>query len=251
MTVRFVMVGAAPTRLDAERARVVEMLARAAPPVSCGPEMPVAPARGPMFTFQPREMVVTEAGGRRSVRTGYRGRDAAQVADVFHRMEAAARSRHARAAKRAQAEGRDVPVFVPPFDPGQVEAARDYAALSERVACSGVKCSSLEAQSGGSGGNGSREEAMLADFQRLRALHRRIGSGLAREVRRIRPEGRKRRAIRVRTLVDLVCLGGVPLSAVLRRHGWAVDAGAVEGLRRSLAAALDRMRGYDLDRPRN
>lgn len=92
---------------------------------------------------------------------------------------------------------------------------------------------------------------MLADFQRLRSLHRRIGHGLAREVRRIRPEGRKRRAIRVRTLVDLVCLGGVPLSAVLRRHGWAVDAGAVEGLRRSLAAALDRMRGYDLDRPRN
>ena len=237
MTVRFVMVDAAVTRLDAERARVVELLARAAPPDVCGPEMPVAPARGPMQRFTPREMAVTEAGGFRSVRAGYAGRDAARVLDAFDVMEARGRA----------AAARHKVAYVSPFTVGQVEAARDYAAVLERVASCGVKLSSLEGVGGG-GDAGAREAAVFDDIARLRMLRRRIGGGLVEGLRRVRPGAVARSSIRLLDAVDRVCVGGVVVSDVLRSGGWPVNGRTRAALCGDLAAAFDRLRGFGLVR---
>lgn len=210
----------------------------AAVPVECGDAIPIAPARGPMVRFTPREARLSDCGGVVVWKSGEDGRDAARVADAFDNMEREAVKYHRR-------RGDDAVRYVPLFSSGQIAAGRDYAMLVERVSASGVKCSSIEAQSGSGGGSGGgREEAMLADFQRLRALQYRIGNGLAKEVRRIRPGGRKRRAIFARRLVDLVCLDGASIKNVLDRHGWAVDHKSRKALRQSLCAALDRMQGY-------
>lgn len=252
-------------RLLTEAEACADLLRAAAPPERCGPEMPVAPARGAMEAFQPREMVMTDAGNPVSRRAGYLGRDAARVADAFDRMTLAAQKAHAgaevralRAHDAAVRAGKAFGAFRPqpfdaPFTHGQVSVARDYLALSERCSAAGLSCVSMETRGGGSGGNGGREEAIFADLQRLRAFHRRIGDGLAKEVRRIRPSvtGGPRRAITVRRLVDMVCLGNQTISEVLEAHRWAANACARKGLREALRGALDRMQGYDLARPQN
>ncbi|MBR9764797.1 MAG: hypothetical protein GYB53_15030 [Rhodobacteraceae bacterium] len=226
------------------------LLDAARPPAVCGPHMPIAPARGPMVHFTPRRMEVTDTGGVVRRHAGSDGMDAARAADVFDLMIAQAQRRHGREIRRARARGDNrLPRFAPPFTVGQVEVAREYAALTERCDAAGVKCSSMEALgAGGSGRAGDREAAIFRDLQQLRAFHVRIGDGLVKEVRRIRPGGRKRVAIRARYLVDQVCLGGLSLSEVLERNGWAVNAKSVDSLRRDLAAALDRLRGFDLAR---
>lgn len=237
-------------RAAAERARCADLLARAAPPGACGPEIPAAPARGPMLTFQPREVSLTEAGNWRTVPAGHAGRMGARVASPFELMTCAARKAHAREVARAEREGRAPPEWRPLFTLGQMAVAEDYAALAERCASAGMTCGTLEPGRGGAGA-GCREEAILSDLRRLAVYHRRIGDGLAREVRRFRPGGAARRPIRVRALVDMVCLGGASLDAVLRAHGWAPDGRIRAALRRSLCAALDRMQGYDLTRPQD
>lgn len=234
----------------AEAARVAAIIAAATPPERCSSAIPVAPARLRCIAEVPRETVMTE-NGPRVRRSAPVGEDRVRIGDAFDEMEDQARRRHAHTARTAEAKGMPVPAFDPPFSPGQVSAGRDYATLVERVAASGVKCSSLEALGARSGG-GDREEAIFRDFRRLRALERRIGDGLAREVRRIRPGGRKRTAIRVRVLVDQVCLGGMTVSEVLRAHGWSHKDPAIRDcVVRSLRAALDRMRGYDLAQPQD
>lgn len=284
---RYDLIEVAPdgrARVLTEKERVAEALARvkarSAVPAACGDEIPLAPARGPMVEFTPREVVQTDTGGYRFQRSGYAGRNGARVADAFDLMTLQAKRQHPRAVKaalaahpqavavaqirhecqavRAHLEGRKIrafsppefvpPAFVAPFTQGQVQMARVYAALSERVSASGVKCSSLEAVNQSGGGGGDREAAMLRDFDALRVLHRRIGHGVAKEIRRIRPGGRKRRAIYVRRLVDAVCLGGATMDDVLEAHGWAVDQKSREGIRAALCGALDRMQGYDLSR---
>ncbi|ETX26408.1 hypothetical protein RISW2_06085, partial [Roseivivax isoporae LMG 25204] len=108
---------------------------------------------------------------------------------------------------------------------------------------------SIETQGAGGGGRpGDREAAIFRDIERLRVLRRRIGDGLAKEVRHIRPGGR-RRAIRLRDLVDQVCCADRTLTDVLRGHGWGVDAKCRDGLRRALCGALDRMQGFGLVYP--
>ncbi|AUR04258.1 hypothetical protein PhaeoP72_02297 [Phaeobacter inhibens] len=235
-------------RLQAEADRIAAIKARCAVPLACGDEIRLAPGRGPMIQFTPREIRQTSTGGFAAIKSGHEGKDAARVADVFDEMDRAARKAHRAVQHRLEREGEDLQPYVPPFTSGQISAGRDYAALVERVSASGVKCSSLEAVNS-SGGGGDREEAIFRDFQRLRALQHRIGDGLAKEVRRIRPSqngGRKRSAIYVRRLVDLVCLGDLSLEGVLASHGWAKDGRAIQSLRASLCAALDRMQGYDL-----
>lgn len=244
-----IVTSAGVARLQDEAARIAEIKARGSVPVECGPAIPVAPGRGPMMRFTPREMRQTAGGGYVSIKTGEAGRDAARVADAFDAMERAAVKAYRAAERRREKAGRDPKSYEPLFTPGQLSAARDYAALVERVTASGVKCSSLEAVHSSGGGGGDREAAIFQDFQRLRALHRRIGDGMAKEVRSIRPSkngGLKRRAIYVRRLVDLVCLGGMSIAGVLEAHDWAKKGDAIKGLRASLCAALDRMQGYDL-----
>lgn len=257
--------GAWRATAEDEAARIAAIKARAQPPASVGPDIIAAPARGPMQVFVPREMVVTDAGNLVSRRAGYKGRDGARVADAFDLMTMNALKAHPKVIAAAEREHRahceglrkkgvaarpfSAPAFVPPFTHGQVAAARDYAALTERCNASGMSCASLEAVGRGSGG-GDREAAIFRDFARLRSLHRRIGDGLAKEVRRHRPSitGGKRSAIRVRTLVDMVCLGNLTLDEVFQRHGWTQKNGAMRAdLRSALCKALDRMQGYDLD----
>jgi len=229
-------------RRDAERDTMADVLNRATPPDACGPEMPVAPARGPMMTFTPRKVVKTDAGNYRSVGDGYLGRRAARQEDAFDTMTRKAFEAHEKA-------GGDETDFVPPFSVGQVEAGREYAALVERVASSGLGCASLEAAGrGGSGGEGV-QAAVFRDIERLRFLRARIGNGLAKEVRRIRPDGAKRIAIRSRDLVDAVCINGNSLNSILKRNGWPINGRENDALRTALCSALDRMRGFDLARP--
>ncbi|MCA0848324.1 hypothetical protein [Salipiger thiooxidans] len=259
-------VAAGRTALDLGLCRIAEsdaacrdILARATPPSRCSSAIPVAPARQTVIAEVPRRAVMTEAGPR--VRRDDDGMgDRARLGDAFDVMDDQARRRHKgvvakawqvhleRCAEAAVAGKREPvwrePRYVPPFTSGQIAVGRDYAALTERCNASGLKCSSLEALRASASGGGDRETAVLRDMSRLRAFHHRIGHGLAKEVRRIRPAGAKRSAIRARTLVDQVCLGGSTLTAVLEHHGWGVKGESVEALRRSLVAALDRMQGY-------
>lgn len=220
----------------AEAGRVAARLEAAAPPLRCGPDMVAAPARGPMLAFAPVRMVLGST--QRAVHDGWQGRDAARLADVFDRMVAAALRRGEPA----------------PFSHGQVAMARHYRDLSERHAAGGVRCASAEAgrACGAPGGGGGWIDAVIDTGRRLDALRARIGTGVAMEVRRVRPSvAGVRRAVRDRVLVDLVCLSDRSLDDVLRLHGWARKGETRAALRRALVGALDRMQGYGCARPQD
>lgn len=237
------------TETDRVTAALGEITDAAIPPWQCSGAIPVAPARGPVERFTPFELVLDGKGGLKSELMGYRGRDGARVRDVFDEMVDQARRAHARKGKTADPSE-------PPFTYGQVQAGGDYAALTERCNASGVKCSSLESlHHSGSGGSG-REEAMFADFARLRALHRRIGNGLAKQLRRYRPSTTStgpdpRKSITARRLVDQICLSERTLKEILKAEGWTVNAKIIRDLRTELCAALDRMQGYQPNEPQN
>lgn len=222
--------------LAEERAALRAILDAAAVPAECGDAIPVAPARGPALAFTPRETVMTDNGPRLR-NSGWKGRRALRRSDAFDAMRD-------QAARRAGKAG-----GVPPFTSAQEAAGRDYAALVERVAAAGLRCSSLEASCGG-GGARAVSEAVAQDMRRLAVLRRRIGDGVAKDV--LRPsKGGLRGAIRVRALVDAVCVGGMTLAQVARAHGWAADGRVIGVLQRALAAALDRMQGFGLLRPQH
>ncbi len=69
------------------------VMARAAAPQSCGPEIAAAPARGAALRFQPVAMVPKGAEGFATGPACYRGRDAVRRADLFDKMERAAQRR--------------------------------------------------------------------------------------------------------------------------------------------------------------
>lgn len=223
--------GAVWSRLTSEE-RCALIAHVGAPPEGVSERIHAAPARGRLEPWMPRGVMLGPDGEGREIDVGYRGWTAARVADVFDRMEA----RRPAKARRAG----------PLFTPGQVAMARDYAALTERCAASGVKGVSLEVMADRSGGgDGGFMDAVVADHERLRALHRRIGDGVALRVRRVRPGARgSRHGIKDRYLVDQVCLAGWSLSRVLEACGWSVKAQTREAARVALAAALDRMQGY-------
>lgn len=228
----------------AEALRIEEVKARGAVPEVCGPDIPVAPARGPLRVFRPIELVPGSVGTARDTGHWARGeekrRRGARREDVFDRMDDLARAAH-------RARGEDAGPFVPPLSPGQVQIGRDYRDLTERHMAGGMRCASLETAGRRQGGGGGEFiDAFVAEGRRLDALVRRIGVGVSMEIRRQRPSKRGSRvAIRDRSIVDMICLSDMDPSAVLRSHGWAVKGETREALRRSLAAALDRMQGYD------
>lgn len=203
-------------------------------PESVGPEIPVAPARGPVQAVEMQTHYPKGDGKFESKPAGFQGRKTLRVADVFDVMAVAA----VRAKRPA------------PFETGQVAMGRFYRDLVEKHASAGVRCSSLEAQARASGGKGGEFiEAVLRDRQQIEVLRRRIGNGIALEVRKVRPSQRASRGlISDRRLVDAVCIEDMTLSAVLRSHGWARDGqrpngGHIKALRMALRAALDRMAG--------
>ena len=239
----------------AEAGRIAGILAKAAPPAECGPAMPVAPARGPMAVIRPRGLA---PGGQAAIDTGYMApgeaipRKAMREADAFDAMMRRAIDAHAAAVAKAEAAWTGdpdrfrAPRFVPPLSSSQIAIGRHYQALVERHTAGGVKCSSLEAQRGG-GCGGEFMDAYLAEAREIDALRRRIGDGAALLVRRVRPSARGGAAagmITDRALVDAVCLAGLSLAEVLRRHGWCSDGKHRAKLRTALAGALDRMQGY-------
>jgi hypothetical protein len=212
-------------------ARVEALKHSSAVPGNVGPEiLQIAPARGTVERFTPREVVQTEAGNFRTVRTGMF--DAIRRGDAFDIMEQ-------QAARRAKSRSR---AHEPLFTVAQVLAGREYGALAEKHAAAGAQCSSLEASHRGSGG-GSYIDALVAEGQRLDRMRAAIGDGWAMEPRRAAPHGDTRRAIRVRKLVDLVCIQGRTISDVLHRFGWQPNGRVRDELRLALCGALDRMHG--------
>ncbi|WP_197919325.1 hypothetical protein [Thiosulfatihalobacter marinus] len=219
-------------------------------PRDVGPDIPQAPARGPVRMFEGRSMVQTDTGGFVRQRTGHMGRKTLQRADSFDLMSERARAAHTRAVRRAEQEGKNKPVFQEPFTPAQVAMGRFYRDLVEKHESAGVKCSSLESLSQRSAGSGSDfMDAVLRDRERIGVLRKRIGSGSAMVVRRIRPSGRGSRVtIMDRRLVDIVCLEDGTITDVLRTHGWVrsgegAQAKHIAALRIALGEALDRMIG--------
>lgn len=214
-------------RLDAIRERGVV-------PDACGPEIPVAPARGSFRTFEPVALYPKGRDQWEAKPSGYQGRKGVRVADAFDVMAGAA------ARKRRAA----------PFSPTQVAMGRFYRALFERHDAAGPRSVSLETGGGGSGGGqGSFIDAVLRDRERLDVLRRRIGPGSAMVVRRIRPSERgSRTTIFDRRAVDMICLEDATCADVLRAHGWSVKGDTVRCLAQAVADALDRMCGPTYER---
>jgi len=222
-----------------EAGRRAALLRAATAPEACGPEIPVAPARG---ALRAGTLHLVEAAGDaeapRSVPIrGYQARGeagprkAASVIDVFDRMEVAA----LRARK---------PLGLSAL---QIATGRQYRTLVERQAAGAVKLSSLEGRTGGSGRGLDVTDLRLAEARQLAAMRGRIGDGAALAVRRVRPSARGGVAasiIRDRALVDAVCLEDMDLSAVLEAHGWTRQTPSLDRLRSALASSLDRMGTY-------
>ncbi|MCP3969247.1 MAG: hypothetical protein GY717_02785 [Rhodobacteraceae bacterium] len=127
-------------------------------------------------------------------------------------------------------------------------AARDYRALHERVQCAGVKCSrAFDVQIGGQGqGQVDFMDAYIRDTERLAMFRRAIGDGVAMSVRQDGAHNMDRGSrwsVTDTRLVEMVCIGDKPLSAVLKAHGWSLAGKNRKTLRAALCAALERMQG--------
>jgi hypothetical protein len=215
-------------RMQAMDQRVAVMKAAATPPVKASPVIIPAPARGPTKVVQLRETVATE-NGPRVRRTTVDGFHPVQAADAFDQMELQARRRKA-----------DGPAL---FSLLQVEAGRAYAALAERCAAEGLRCSSVEGGRGGAPG-GQRDwiDGVIQRSDALTRMQVAIGNGVALSPRGAQAHAdRGRKVIRVRDVVDGVCIEGRTLSEVLDRYGWAAKTTSIGTLRVVLIAALDRM----------
>lgn len=226
-------------RLQHERAQIASIIARATPAEGCGPAIPVAPARGAAKAVTPNVVMpdAKSSTGYKVEATGWRGFKAARAMDIFDDVERRERSR----ADKEQREPR------PAFSRAQVDIARRYRDLVERHDAGGMKCASLEGRSGGGPSSGGAFiDAFVAEGDEIRRLQRRIGTGAAMVVRRVRPSARGATGasiIRDRDLVDAICLQGRKFQEVLRAHGWAVSGQNVAKLQTALAVCLERMRG--------
>ncbi|MFC3059501.1 hypothetical protein [Paenirhodobacter populi] len=209
--------------------RVALLKARALPPERCGSDMIAAPARGPMVAFSP--LLVTPKDKDWDVRhVGFKGRDAARMADAFDLMD-----------RQARRKGGDE--YRPPFSDRQMGMGRRYAALVEKHNAAGVRGISIETmlagRAGGSATGSSYMDALIQEGRCIQALRAAIGDDVALVPKRAGSSGRS--GITVRVLVDLVCIEGLTISQVLRRFGWVPDKVTRPALQSQLGAALDRM----------
>lgn len=183
------------------------------------------PARRPLVAVPQFETVITPTGSYVR-RTTEHGEHPARETDVFDRMIAGAAARG----------GSDL-------TEGMVRAGRFYAALVERLASSGIRCSSLEALVHRQAGGGSWIDAVIRDSRRRKAIEAAIGDGLA-----LDPSGARahldraaQRQVTDRDLVRLVCIGQLTAGQVCRATGWAENTRNRRQLMNHLCAALDRM----------
>jgi hypothetical protein len=191
-------------------------------PAGCGPAPSDAPARGPLKVEVMMTAFENDDGAVEAQPAGFEGRSTARIADVFDLMAARGKQR---------------------FTPSQIATARAYGFMFERHSAGGMKCASWDtAPSGGGAGGGEWIDAFLAEGDAIRAMERRIGNGLAFDPERV---GEGQVAITCKALAQAVCLEGLSMSAVLRRHGWHLKgralARAVDAMADALGAALDRM----------
>lgn len=192
--------------------RVQRRLAEARPPEAASPVIVAAPARGPSRVVPQFETVLTESGPRVRAVTAV-GFHPVACADAFDRM-----------ALRARGRGGEAPLF----SVAQVQAGRGYAALTERVAAEGVRCASgeaLAAARGGSGGGRDWIDGVIQRSARLAAMRAAIPVRVVLSPRGMlahadRMQGQ--RTVRVRDVVEAVCIEGLVLADVLRRFGWTV-----------------------------
>lgn len=207
-----------------EAGRLAAIKAAARPPETCGPAIPLAPARGRVVDYTTWAMGATPHGFEPQ-HSGFRGRSSARAADVFDVMIQQVQRRG----------GRD------PLTSAQVATARLYAAMVERHAARGVRCISVEAQGGGGsgGGDGGYIDAVLDEGAAIRRMEAAAGESWALEVKYNR--GGTRRSITARRLVDMVCLEGRTVSEALKVNGWSVYGDTVTRAYGQLGAALDRM----------
>lgn len=196
-----------------EAGRRAALVARAAPPASCGDDAPVAPARGEVRAWAPMQMKPV-ADGYELQHAGFRGRDAHRAADALDRIDG--------------------------LTAGQRQAGRSYAALVERHDARGLRCVSVETMMQGRTGGAGHDFAdrLLHEGSVIASLRRRIGEAPVLAPRR---GAGQRAAIGALRLVDMVCVEGRSLDDVLRRHGWSCKGDHRAALRVALAAALDRL----------
>lgn len=217
-------------RRSEEHDRIEAIKAAAHPPADCGPDIIGAPARGGFVLHRIRTVQGTGRDDLVQTDRGYVPRSPIRQADVFDRM-----------ISRAVRSGKAWPLA-----PGQIAIGRRYRDLVEWRAAGALKCSAIDGRQAGSGERDFMD-AYLAVGQEVSGMHRRIGSGCAVQVRRVRPSARgadKRGPIFDRVLVDMVCLQQMPLSEVLRQHDWSKTTAHIDALREALCGALDRMIGY-------
>lgn len=208
-----------------EAARLSGIREAARAPASCGPDAPLAPARGRTVAYVPTAILPKGEEGYEVQHAGWRGRDAHRAADVWDVMQ----EQYERAGGRGQL-----------FTDAQIATARAWARLVERHEARGLRCISVEAMMAGRSGGGQANDfadVLLVEAARIAWVREAIGDGVALEVRR----AGKRSAITTARLVEMVAVWGRPLSAVLADHGWSDYGGVRATLRAALADALDRM----------
>lgn len=205
--------------------RIAIVKARGIVPAACGPEIPLAPARGGVVAVEINRLVM-DGDDWIATPSGHLGRYAARARDVFDLMSDQSR----RAGGSA------------PFTRQQMDAGRLYAALCERHASAGARGSLSGLSAGVGGGSGFSDGIMdriIDDGRTIAGMRAAIGNDWALEV--VRKTKRRRDPLSVRELVDRVCLRQESIDSILRSAGWGVYGETILWARRSLAAALDRM----------
>ncbi|MGB0901182.1 hypothetical protein [Halocynthiibacter sp.] len=210
-------------------------------PDTCSQELPVAPGRGEVVPFREVQVLSKGEGDFELSTMPYRSGCPGRARDIFDVMTEQATRRKG---------------GVVPFTAAQVEIARDYRDLCERIEGSGIKCSSTFSDHIGGQGKVDFMDAYMRDTERLALFRAAIGEGLAMETKRrvaanvagikvgdiqLREIGRK--MITSTVLVDMVCIAEKPLSGVLEAHGWRATGKNRMTLRAALCAALGRMQG--------
>lgn len=211
------------SRLRGEAKAVSALMDRAAVPVLASSQIIAAPARGPV-SIVPQTIARMTAQGpvmRRDTRDGFHP---VRRVDAFDRIAAA-----------VLAGG-----GASPFTVAQVDAGRGYAGLVERVASEGLRCGSGEVQGQAGGGKGRDwMDGVIRRSAQLAAMRAAIPVSVALAP----PVGEAGQVVRVRDVVDAVCLRDLVLTDVLAEAGLPVRNDSKAALMAALLLGLDALYG--------